>query len=149
MGCREVAIANGVRYWGGNGHSSGADPKGCIYRTPDKDIYFNTHSTGSTSRGDRRTVCVAIPQRACTEELVLHGQQRWTSRFSRCTSRTVPREVVSCTERAWRGSGTASTTQTAGRQTATDARSLLLVLHQIPLPTIRTTPHWNLLLTQP
>merc|ERR1719219_1063973 len=67
--CREVAIANGVRYWGGNGHSSGADPKGCIYRTPDKDIYFNTHSTGSTSRGDRRTVCVAIPQRACTEEL--------------------------------------------------------------------------------
>jgi len=60
--CREVAIANGVRYWGGNGHSSGADPKGCIYRTPDKDIYFNTHSTGSTSRGDRRTVCVPIPQ---------------------------------------------------------------------------------------
>merc|ERR1711879_843850 len=77
------------------------------------------------------------------KNFVLHGQQRWTSRFSRCTSRTVPREVVSSTDRAWRGSGTASTTQTAGRQTATDARSLLLVLHQKRvhrLPVLRLQP---------
>jgi len=56
--CKTIAEANGVRYWGGNGHRSGADPRGCIYRTPDQDIYFNTHNKGSTNRGDRRTVCV-------------------------------------------------------------------------------------------
>jgi len=56
--CKTIAAANGIRYWGGAGHRSGADPRGCIYRTPDKDIYFNTHKTGSTNRGDRRTVCV-------------------------------------------------------------------------------------------
>eukprot|EP00493_Phyllostaurus_siculus_P021589 UN21917 len=56
--CRAIAEAANVRYWGGSGHSSGADPRGCIYRTPDRDIYFNTHITGSTNRGDRRTVCV-------------------------------------------------------------------------------------------
>jgi len=60
--CQAVAQANGVKYWGGGGagHSSAADPRGCIYRTPDRDIYFNTHSTGSTNRGDRRTVCVEV-----------------------------------------------------------------------------------------
>merc|ERR1712223_1738924 len=56
--CKALAEASNIRYWGGAGHSSGADPRGCIYRTPDKDIYFNTHNTGSTNRGDRRTVCV-------------------------------------------------------------------------------------------
>ena len=56
--CRAVAEASNVLYWGGAGHSSDADPQGCIYRTPDNDIYFNTHSTGSTDRNDRRTVCV-------------------------------------------------------------------------------------------
>merc|ERR1712136_724569 len=56
--CKALAEASNIRYWGGAGHSSGADPRGCIYRTPDKDIYFNTHKTGSTNRGDRRTVCV-------------------------------------------------------------------------------------------
>jgi len=56
--CRAVAEANNVRYWGGAGHSSDADPQGCIYRIPDNDIYFNTHSTGSTDRNDRKTVCV-------------------------------------------------------------------------------------------
>jgi len=56
--CKALAEASNIRYWGGAGHSSGADPRGCIYRTPDKDIYFNTHKTGSTNRGDRKTVCV-------------------------------------------------------------------------------------------
>lgn len=56
--CQSVAAAAGLRYWGGSGHSSGADPKGCIYRMGDNDIYFNTHSTGSTNRNDRNTVCV-------------------------------------------------------------------------------------------
>jgi hypothetical protein len=58
--CKLVAQASNVRYWGGAGHSSSADPRGCIYRTPDKDIYFNTHIRGSTSRNDRRTVCVKV-----------------------------------------------------------------------------------------
>jgi len=58
--CKEIAVANGIRYWGGKGHSSGADPRGCIFRTPDQDVYFNTHSTGSTNRGDRQTVCVEV-----------------------------------------------------------------------------------------
>jgi len=56
--CQAVAEANNVRYWGGMGHSSSADPQGCIYRIPDNDIYFNTHSKGSTNRNDRNTVCV-------------------------------------------------------------------------------------------
>jgi hypothetical protein len=56
--CKALAEASNIRYWGGAGHRSGADPRGCIYRTPDRDIYFNTHETGSTKRGDRRTVCV-------------------------------------------------------------------------------------------
>jgi len=59
--CKNVAEANNVHYWGGAGHSSGADPVGCIYRTPDQDIYFNTHSTGSTNRNDRKTVCIKFP----------------------------------------------------------------------------------------
>merc|ERR1739838_1135836 len=60
--CRAIAEAANVRYWGGSGHSSGADPRGCIYRTPDRDISFNTYITGSTKRGDRRTVCVKIEE---------------------------------------------------------------------------------------
>merc|ERR1711981_1424730 len=56
--CQAVASVEGIHYWGGSGHSSGADPAGCIYRTPDQDVYFNTHATGSTNRNDRKTICV-------------------------------------------------------------------------------------------
>jgi hypothetical protein len=55
--CQEAAKALGVRYWGGQGGASAADPTGCIYRTPDQDVYFNTHSTGSLNRDDRKLVC--------------------------------------------------------------------------------------------
>merc|ERR1712083_1027710 len=61
--CKAVATGADVQYWGGNGHSSNADPTGCIYRTPDQDIYFNTHATGSTNRNDRATVCVEDARR--------------------------------------------------------------------------------------
>jgi len=67
--CKAIAAANSVRYWGGAGHSSSADPLGCIFRTPDNDVYFNTHNTGSTDRDDRKTVCVESfvlgPQTGC------------------------------------------------------------------------------------
>jgi len=63
--CEQAAQALNVRYWGGSGHSSGADPKGCIYRIPDKDIYFNTHSTGSLGRNDRQLICESSATSEC------------------------------------------------------------------------------------
>ena len=58
--CGFVAEANNVRYnpRGCAKCASDADPKGCIYRTVDKDIYFNAHEIGSTHRNDRQTVCI-------------------------------------------------------------------------------------------
>ena len=55
--CQEAASIMGKRYWGGTGHSSSQDPTQCIYRTPDNDMYFNTHGTGSYHRSDRLQVC--------------------------------------------------------------------------------------------
>ena len=54
---KQAAGALGIEYWGGdNGHSSGNDPKGAVYRVPDNDIFFNTHATGSMARNDRKLV---------------------------------------------------------------------------------------------
>ncbi|CAE7776905.1 unnamed protein product, partial [Symbiodinium pilosum] len=52
----EVAASNLGKTYQGEGNPAEIDPKGCIFRIPDQDVYWNTHETGAPHPA-RQPIC--------------------------------------------------------------------------------------------